>query len=99
MPPKLMFHNNTYIAAMFLRVHGLSLEFPSDEVMTSFLFQKQECRNQLHTILHQFTVIKSTGKHVSLFFKHQSTSRLIFNFCHVISAVQWKVEIKPFLSA
>ena len=92
---KLMFYQNTYIGAVFQRAHGLSLGFPSSDITTSFPIQQQELYNQPHTILHWFTIAKLTGKCGQLFFRHQSTSRLTFNFCCVISVTHGKVKIKP----
>ena len=79
---KLMFYSEYLHHYHFSwRAHGLSLEFPSGDITTSFPIQQQELCNQPCTILCWFTIAKLTGKHAQLFFRHQSTSRLTFNFC------------------
>ena len=88
---KLIFYQVTYIATIFWRACGLSLGFPSGDITTSFPTQPWQLFNQLHTHLCRSVTTKLTGKHAQLFLRHQSTSRLTFNFCCAILALQGEV--------
>ena len=99
MPLKLMFYQNTYITAILWRVHGLSLVFPNSDIITWFPLWQWRSDKQLCMSLHQFIATKLTGKHAQSSFRHQSTSRLTFDFHHINSTVQWQVKIKPSLMA
>ena len=70
------------------------------QVVTSlphFQLDSEDLTNNHTWFLHQLMIAKSIGKHAQLLFRHQSTSRLTSNFCHINPSAQWKVKIKPFL--
>ena len=83
-----MFYENTYIAAIFKRACGLSSGLPNGDVTTSFSLQQRRSDKQPCMILCQLIATKLIGKHAQSFFRHQSTSRLTFDFHHINSAVQ-----------
>ena len=94
---KLMFYQNTYITTIFWWACGLSFGFQAVLSLPHFHFDSENYTNNYAWFLCQITVIKLTGKCAHLFFRHQSTSRLAFDFHHFNSATQWKVTIKTSL--
>ena len=88
---KLMFYQYTYIAAISFKECVVYLG-DSQVVMSLPHFQFNSKDFAINHILFCASL-----QACSVIFRHQSTSRLTFKFCCVISAAQGEVKIKPSL--
>ena len=72
-----MFYHNTYIATIFSECMVYLWNIQVVTLQPHFHFDREDLTNNP---LHQFIATKLTGKCAQSFFKHQSTSKLTFDF-------------------